>query len=177
MRDLSLPAKKVLLIGLDGATFTIINPLLIQGRLPNFKRLISGGFSSPLVSTLPVLTPAAWTSMVTGKSPQGHGIFGFTENNAADYLGRPVSIKSSKAKFLWEILSAAGRKVILMNVPFTYPPQEVNGLLISGLGAPGDKLFTYPSWLSQEVKEITGHFAVEHTLHGMLNYKNARALL
>ncbi|HJS28492.1 MAG TPA: alkaline phosphatase family protein, partial [Anaerolineales bacterium] len=76
---------RVLIVGFDGATFDIIRPLVAQGRLPNLARLMHAGSWGPLRSTIPPVTPAAWTSFFTGKNPGKHGIYDFQILNPDDY--------------------------------------------------------------------------------------------
>ena len=71
------PLSRVLLVGLDGATFDVLDPLLKEGVMPHLKALIDGGVAGPLESTKPPITPAAWTTFMTGKGPGRHGIIDF----------------------------------------------------------------------------------------------------
>ena len=66
--------KKVIVLGLDGLDPKIIRSLIEQGRAPNFKKLASMGTFQPLGTTMPALSPVAWSSFITGMSPGGHGI-------------------------------------------------------------------------------------------------------
>ena len=139
--------NKVLVIGLDGATFDIILPWIKQGKLPNFEKLISEGSYGNLTSTLPTVSPVAWTSFATGVNPGKHGIFGFL----TDYESTPVTRIDIKSKTFWEIASENGKRVIIMNVPMTYPPEEINGIIISGYESPEEEIFTYPENLTEEL--------------------------
>ncbi len=142
-------ANKVLLIGLDAATFYFIRQW--KEMLPNINSLISKGVSSELISTIPALTPPAWTSIVTGKNPGKHGVFHFFDASDQNF----VNSTSKKANPIWDILSNRGKKVILVNVPMTYPPSRVNGLMISGFLTPDEKHdFTYPKELKKAVLEM-----------------------
>jgi predicted AlkP superfamily phosphohydrolase/phosphomutase len=143
--EASMP--KVLVIGLDGATFDIILPWVKEGKLPNFKKLINEGSYGNSTSTLPTVSPVAWTSFATGVNPGKHGIFGFL----TDYESNPVIRTDVKSKSFWEIASENGKRVITMNVPMTYPPEEINGTMISGYESPEGEIFTYPANLTQEL--------------------------
>lgn len=137
--------RRVLLIGLDGATWNRIDPYVRAGKLPAFKRLVQGGVSGNLESTNPPLSPPAWTSIFTGVEPKKHGIFGFVKRKEGSYFVTPISPKDRKVKALWNILTEMRRRSILVNIPFVYPPDEVNGLMITGLGTPSKQSnFTYP---------------------------------
>lgn len=137
---------KVLLIGLDGATFDVIHPLIAAGKLPNLARLMQSGAWGPLRSAIPPITPTAWTSVFTGKNPGKHGIYDFQELDPATYQRRPVHTDRHQEKPLWALLDEAGKRSIIIDVPFTYPPQPLNGLMITGYGTPRtpDTRFTYP---------------------------------
>lgn len=77
--------KRVLLIGLDGATFNIINPLIKQGKLKNIARLMNNGAYGILNSTIPLVSPVAWTTMITGVNPGNHNIFDFVHKDPGEY--------------------------------------------------------------------------------------------
>lgn len=146
--------EKILVIGLDAATFDIIDPLIERGRLPNISRLIKTGVRGNLRSTIPPLSPNAWTSFATGKNAGKHGIYSFTEQKSSSYGTRFVNSLSRRARPIWSILSASGNKVGVINMPITYPPDEVNGFMISGMDAPGTKsAFVYPPDLKKTLLE------------------------
>jgi predicted AlkP superfamily phosphohydrolase/phosphomutase len=149
-------SKKVVVIGLDGATFDLIKPWVDEGKLPNINNLLRHGVWGSLRSVIPILSAPAWVSFMTGKNPGKHGIFDFMTYSANSYLSgeRPsiVSTHSFKDRTLWEVLSLYGKRVGVVNVPITYPPREVKGFLISGfMTPPSAKVFTDPEELSQEI--------------------------
>ncbi len=153
---------KVFIIGIDGATFDLIRPWAEQGLLPNFARLMQQGAHGELTSTIPPVTALAWTSFLTGKNPGKHGIFDFIERAPGGYGIQYVNARSRKAKSLWRMLSEAGRTVCVVNVPMTYPPEEVNGCLIAGMDAPGeDSDYTYPKELKAELQRAVGGYTVD----------------
>ena len=149
----NLNDKKVLVIGLDGETYRVINPLIQQGQLPNLKRLMDGGSHGILMSTLPPVTAPAWTTFMTGKNPGKHGIYSFMrfdydEGKVVPYdrsKGYPVNARSITDQTIWEILTNAGKRLISVNMPMTYPPRKVNGMMISCFFTPpGARDYTYP---------------------------------
>lgn len=144
--------SKLLLVGLDGATFNIIRPLVDRGQLPTLAYLLRHGASGTLHSTVPPITPTAWTTVFTGKDPGKHGIFDFSEL-AADYTRRPVRATGHREKPLWQLLGDAGLRSIISDVPFTYPPAPLNGVMLTGYGTPRspDTVFTYPDDLARRV--------------------------
>ena len=127
--------ERVLIVGWDGATFDLITPWVQQGRLPHTARLIAEGAQRQLLSTIPTLSPPAWTSLITGKNPGRHGTFDFVRRQPGAYDLQTVrnDLPSLGTVFHW--VSQAGKKVGVLNVPFTYPPEPVNGFMVSGLGA------------------------------------------
>ncbi|MFH1314197.1 MAG: alkaline phosphatase family protein [Candidatus Eisenbacteria bacterium] len=147
-------SRRVLVIGLDGATFDIIHPLLKEGRLPNLARLMDSGTSGNLMSTIPPITPPAWTSFMTGKNPAKHGVFEFAHHAGSGPGGdlKLVSYNSIAVPTLWDILSTKNKKMILINIPLTYPPPAINGIVISGLMTPNDsRHFVHPPDLQEKI--------------------------
>ena len=143
---------RVIIIALDGATFDILNPWLEAGHLPNLQKLRDGGAKAQLMTTFPPITAAAWNSFATGKNPGKHGIFEFLQRRAGSYDVEPMNASKRQARSLWRILSDAGQRVIVVNVPTTYPPEPVRGSLVAGMPVPAQrKDFTYPAELADEV--------------------------
>jgi predicted AlkP superfamily phosphohydrolase/phosphomutase len=142
---------KLLVIGLDGATMDLIKPWADEGKLPVLASLLQRGSYGRMKSVLPVLSSAAWTSFMTGMNPGKHGFYDFVKRAPDSYRLRPVHREQMRGQSLWKILSSLDRKVIVLNVPMTYPPEAVNGVLVSGLGTPNYKNFTYPDELTEEL--------------------------
>ena len=155
--------NRVLVIGIDGATFDLIRPWAEAGDLPNMARLMAEGVHGPLESTLPPVTAPAWTTFATGQNPGKHSVFDFIQPLAASSPHREgrtpplvggggggspfdlVNSSSIRAPTLWQIISEAGRKAGVMNVPVTYPPVPINGFVITGMLSPVGGNFTYPA--------------------------------
>jgi predicted AlkP superfamily phosphohydrolase/phosphomutase len=146
--------EKVFVLGLDGATFDILDPLVEMGIMPHLKLIIKEGARGELKSTIPPVSGPAWVSFMTGKYPEKHGIFDFIKNSPKQQKRKIISYKDIRGKTLWELLSRRGYQVGGMNVPVTYPPPKVNGFLISGMLSPdfGESL-TYPPHLYHELKQ------------------------
>ncbi len=146
---------KVIVIGLDGADYRIIDPLIKKGRLPNLKRLIEQGAKYVLESTVPPITPIAWTSAITGKNAGKHGIFDFTKPPLHTYHPELISSNQRDAEAVWEILNREGYRTGILNIPYvTYPPEPVNGFMVAGIGTPSLKgVYTYPPELSEELRK------------------------
>lgn len=150
---------RVLVIGLDGATWDLVRPWVAAGYLPNMARLVGAGSGGPLMSTIPPVSPTAWSSFMTGKNPGKHGVYDFTVRDFRGY-GMRVAQRPSEPT-LWGLLSAQGRCVCVVNVPQTYPPEQVNGYMISGLGTPSGRVFTHPAELSQVLRRENYRITVD----------------
>jgi predicted AlkP superfamily phosphohydrolase/phosphomutase len=146
-------ASRVLVIGLDGATLDLIRPWAAQGKLPAFRRLLAEGVSGDLESTIPPVTSPAWPTFMTGKNPGRHSVFDYIREHQGQFdLVNGASIDGAT---IWEILSARGRRVGVMNVPVTYPPRPLNGFVITGLLSPRGAEVTHPrGFLRQYEKEL-----------------------
>jgi predicted AlkP superfamily phosphohydrolase/phosphomutase len=124
-----------MVFGLDGADYDLVRELLAQGRLPTISRLSREGMFGPLRSTIPAVTPTAWSSFLTGLNPAGHGIFNFSSNPNRD-VARVESASSRGGAPFWRRLGAAGVRSAFVTVPFTYPPEPIDGLIVTGYGGP-----------------------------------------
>lgn len=151
-RPLKALAERILIIGLDGATFDVLDPLIQAGRMPALGEFLRDGVCGVLHSTKPPITPAAWTTFMTGKGPGRHGIIDFEKYHVATHELTFNSTYEIREKTLWEHLSDKGLKVGSVHVPMTYPPRPVNGFMISGFETPSiDADFTYPPELKREI--------------------------
>jgi predicted AlkP superfamily phosphohydrolase/phosphomutase len=170
--------KRVLLIGLDAATFDVMAPMLASGKLPNLESLMEGGSSGVLLSTIPDLSPVAWSSFATGKNAGKHGIFSFVVSKPQSYEISLANGGLRQAEAFWRILSRRGRKVGVVNMPFSYPPEEVNGYFVCGMDAPGTSSdYTYPRELKSEIKELLGDYTIDYSFVGSLKRENREEIL
>src|SRR5437588_6486029 len=154
---------RVLLFGVDGLTFRILNPLMGRGQLPNFQRLRDNGVQGVLKSTTPPLTPPAWMSISTGLSPAKHGVYDFWEYEQTEKGPRAHVITHRKSgKAIWNILSEWGKQVVIANVPMTYPPEPVNGIMLSGYMAPDMKAnVAYPASFKEELLQAIPDYQID----------------
>ena len=170
-----MPKPKVLILGLDSATWHLIAPWIKEGRLPNLAKLVDQGASGPLVSVIPPVTPAAWTTFMTGKNPGKHGIFHFLEPEPGTYNMRYSNASARKSRTIWQIFSESGFTVGAINVPFTYPPEQVNGFQISGMDTPSERSnFIYPNSLREELKEVVGSLTLDLRYLGSMSSDRRR---
>ncbi|MFI5271430.1 MAG: alkaline phosphatase family protein [Ktedonobacterales bacterium] len=133
-------APRVMIIGLDGATFTWLRPLIANGRLPHLGNLLHTGASGELTSIIPPHTGPAWPSMVTGRNPGKHGVFYFERYNVASYdcLDGFTTSETLVGRTIFDSASVAGLRVAALRVPMTYPVWQINGVMTSGFPAPAD---------------------------------------
>src|SRR5262245_9987838 len=128
--------RRVLLLGLDGADESVLGPLCAAGRLPHLAALRRDACAAPLPSVTPPMSFPAWSSFATGRSPGEHGRFDFTQKIEGAYRIRFVNASDRAGEPFWMRASRAGRNVLCLGVPATYPPDRVNGLLVPGFDAP-----------------------------------------
>lgn len=145
--------NKIVIIGLDGATWNVIYPLISKGKLPTFRYLIENGSYGNLNSTIPPLSAPAWTSAFTGVNPGKHNIFDFFTIRNDTYELRNVTSNDRKIPAIWNILDTHGMTSGIFNIPMTYPPEAIDGFMVAGLGTPDiNSNFIYPSSLKEELK-------------------------
>lgn len=152
-------APRVIMIGLDGATWRILRPWALSGELPSLKRIVEGGSTGPLQSTLPPLTPTGWTSAATGKGPGKHGIYSFFRPMRASYRRNVLNARDCRAAKIWQIVNAYGRKAGVLHLPLTYPADRVDGFMVGGMMTPTTaRDVCHPPELLEELeREIPGY--------------------
>jgi predicted AlkP superfamily phosphohydrolase/phosphomutase len=161
---------KALIIGLDGASLDLLLPWVEAGYLPGFSRMIEKGGFGQLESVPNQRSAAAWTSFQTGTNPGKHGIFEFYERVPDTYDIKFVNARTRDGKSFFKIASEAGKRVVVINVPITYPAEVVNGAMIAGLDAPGknSRGFSYPQGLIKELEAQAGDYIIEPGLTGCI---------
>lgn len=145
---------KVVVIGLDGATHKILQPLAAEGIIPNIKSMMDKGCWGNLISTFPPLTSPAWATLMTGKLPGKIGLFGFNDHVSNSYDPGLINSTNIKSRMFWETAGDEGKKVYVLNFPMTYPVRKTSGGVVSGFMTPvGAKDFFYPDTLSEYLKD------------------------
>ena len=161
--------KRVIVLGIDGLDHGLLERFMDEGRLPNFARLAREGDSAPLQTTMPPLSPVAWSTFITGLDPGGHGIFDFVHRDPATMQpvepfysisppGRSLALGSwvlplagrdvtlyRRGQALWELLDAAGVDTTVFRMPVNFPPVESGGRSFAGMGTP-DLLGTHGTY-------------------------------
>jgi predicted AlkP superfamily phosphohydrolase/phosphomutase len=152
---------RVFIVGLDGATFDLLKPWIEAGHLPTLEKIAREGCTGRMTTTVPPVTAPAWTSFMTGKNPGKHGLYDFRKRTQGSYDLVPVSSADRDGRAIWDVIGQAGRQVIVVNVPMTYPPQPVNGLMITGMLTPrGRENFTHPLGLRKELEGRIGRYII-----------------
>jgi predicted AlkP superfamily phosphohydrolase/phosphomutase len=129
-------ARRLVILGLDGATWTVLDPMRRLGLMPNLDSLLAGAAHGTLRSVVPPVTSAAWTSMLTGCGPARHGVFDHRYYDTASGQMKVNHSARVRVPTFWHLLSRSGRSVVSLNVPVTYPPLDVRGVVVSGMDAP-----------------------------------------
>ena len=166
-------ARKVIVLGFDGATFDVIDPLIAEGRCPCLQRITAEGAVGELASVIPANSAPAWSSFSTGMNPGKHGVYYFTERVPGSYKSRFTHSVTRTGKPLWMTVSDSGRRVAVINVPGTFPPDVVDGFMISGLDTPSTTCsFTWPKDLYDQLKRQVGDYAIEPEEARMVQLRN-----
>jgi len=161
--------KKVLVIGLDGATFDLLEPWVEQGKLPTLAGLMKKGARGNLMSTLQSNSAQAWSSFVTGINAGRHGIYDFIRPIPKSYEVQFTNAGLREGTSLWKTISDHDMRVGVVNVPMTYPPEAVNGFMIAGVDSPGiHSGFVSPPEIFDEIENHVGNYILEAGVTGLI---------
>lgn len=152
-------ANKLVIIGLDSATFDVLDDWIDDNRLPNLKKIKDRGVYGNLKSSIHPISPVAWTTFLTGRNPGKHGIYDFQKRVGDSYDWRIAGTDDIKSKTFVESLDENNIGTCTVNLPMTYPPFKLNrGLVISGMLSGED--FTHPPDLKDELEDKLGEYLI-----------------
>lgn len=193
--------SKVVVLGMDGLDPKILEQLMAEGKLPNFSILKQTGSYHRLATTNPAQSPVAWASFITGTNPGKHNIFDFLRRDPKTYmpdlclakseppkhylelgkikipLGRSRITSYRKGVAFWEILSKNNIPSVILRCPMTFPPDKINGYMLSGFGVPDMQgtqgtfsYYTTENALNQETggKVIQVNIDDNHTINTLI---------
>lgn len=151
-----------MIIGLDGMDWEVVGPFIEQGELPVLQGLIDRGVHSVLRSTIPPLTPCAWTTMYTGVNPGKHGVYDFANFLCGQERIELTNGGSRRCKTLMQLCSDAGLSVGVLNAPWTYPPDALDGYVVAGMDTPEfSRDMANPPAVFDEIVELVGEYSLE----------------
>ncbi|HEY0389724.1 MAG TPA: alkaline phosphatase family protein [Gaiellales bacterium] len=155
-------AKRLMIIGLDCAAPEILFDDM-KGELPVLNRLMEQGVYGPLESCDPPITVPAWSCMMSSKDPGTLGFYGFRNRKDHSYDGMTfATAEKVKEDRVWDILSRAGKHVVVLGVPQTFPPSRVNGEMIGCFLSPStESRYTFPEELRDEIRDVVGEYMVD----------------
>ena len=157
-------SKKIMIIGLDGVPLNIIQQWTQTGQLPTLQRLIEGGTVGELRSTIPPTSGPSWSSFVTGMNPGKTGIYDFLYRKDGTYHFPPVNASQRGGTTMWRYLSDAGYRVGVLNMPMSYPVEQVNGYMVSGWMTPYSATdYIHPIELAAELEQEIGDYRIYPT--------------
>ncbi len=145
-------SKKVFVLGIDGVPYSFLAKKFKKGKMQNLAKISSLYNAQKMSSVYPTISSVAWTTYMTGVNPGQHNIFGFIDRNPNPLQMIINTGSNRKNETIFEKLSKDGKKVISLNVPMTYPPFEVNGILVSGFLCPDISKVAYPKHISEYLK-------------------------
>jgi len=147
---------KLIIVGIDGATWEVMNFLFKLGRLPNIHYLVKNGSYGTMTSTIPPVTGCAWLSMCTGLNPGKTGVIDFLKMNEKKEL-MLVNSLDFKNKALWDLLSLYKKSCVVLDYPMLFPSYSINGAIISTWGG---EFNVSPRYLQQEIKTLVGSYNI-----------------
>jgi len=155
------PRNRVLVIGLDGAPFPLLAKWAAAGLMPTLARLLERGVGGTMRSTMPPTSGPAWTSFATGMNPGRTGVYDFLYRRPGSYVFPPVNSSMRSGRTLWRLLSDSDLKIGVVNIPISYPVEQVNGTFISGWMTPYfAKDYTWPPGLGAEIEAKVGDYRI-----------------
>lgn len=172
--------NRMIIIGLDGVPYSLLKDLSEKGVMPNTNTIIKNGVFKQMASSIPEISPVAWSSLITGNNPAEHGIFGFTDFDQGTYKISYPNYNNLQKPSLWDTSQS---RSIIINVPSTYPAKELNGVHISGFVSMDLDSAVYPKSLLPKLKEFDyrtdvdsskAHTSIDLFLHDLDMTLNSR---
>lgn len=157
-----MKSERKIIIGLDGVPYDLISELTSSGVMPETEKIIESGTFKKMKSSIPEISSVSWSSLITGTNPGQHGIYGFTDIVPGTYTVNFPNFRALQSKPFWHRNPEA--KYAIINVPFTYPAEELNGYLTSGFVAPDLDKAVYPEEILPELKELNYKVDVESNM-------------
>ena len=145
---------RVFILGLDGTPHGLILDLFAKGVLKNLAEIAGKGSLLRMSTTIPEVSSVAWTTFMTGVNPGRHGVFGFVDLKPGTYTNYFPNATHVRSPCLWHLLGKEGKRSVIVNMPSTYPAQELNGTLVAGFVAIDLERATYPKSLVPWLKQI-----------------------
>lgn len=158
--------QKLLVLGIDGVPYDLLQGLADSGDMPHVARLRERGSLRRMRSSMPPISSVAWTSFLTGVNPAKHGIYGFLERRPDSYAVYFPNAQHVKSPTVWEILERRGKRCVVMNVPNTYPARPMQGVLISGFVAVDLKRAVHPPSLLPRLQSMDYRIDVDYRRAG-----------
>lgn len=164
---------KLFVLGLDGATFDCLNPLMEEGIIPNIADMCARWASGPLQTIFPPVTAPAWLALATGLNPGKTGVFDYINKVSTNNENMaPVSSAHYNKRAIWDLLNEAGYKTGIFNYPTLSPPPRVKGFSVSGMGGHAGHNFCYPPELENDLQALTGGYESKLNLRSPKYRKN-----
>ncbi len=162
---------KFMVYSIDGVPFGLMQRMFDEGVMPNLAKVARENTFRQMRSIQPCVSSVAWTCFSTGKNPGKHGIYGFIDRKPGTWDLAFPNTNVMTSKTIWEILSEHGKRVFGMNVPVSYPPRQVNGVIIGGFLAPNLDKIVYPDSESAYLKSI--NYRIDNDAAGARKDKRA----
>jgi predicted AlkP superfamily phosphohydrolase/phosphomutase len=145
---------KLMVLSIDGVPYGLVQQLINQGDMPNMARLVSQVGLHKMRSVQPTVSCVAWATYMTGDNPGKHGIYGFIDRQQDSYQVMFPNSSTIATDNIWQLLSQADKRVFGMNVPATYPPVVVNGILIGDFLSPSAQKAAYPASVGDYLRSM-----------------------
>jgi predicted AlkP superfamily phosphohydrolase/phosphomutase len=158
--------RKAIVIGLDGAPYTLLRRFCDEGVMPNLARIFAAGTATAMDTAVPEISSTAWTAFMTGMNPGKNAVYGFMDLDPRTYKLQFTNFNSVKASTAWDYLSRQGLRSLVLNIPTTYPARDVVGMLVSGFVAIELKRATFPQSLVPYLEKIGYKLDVDTTTFG-----------